>query len=203
MKATIIASIFFSILIVHPPLLAQPQSDSKEDSVSSSKRQFVLVDITGFPMNHTYSVSWQPYRSVRVGYGREIEDLLELRVYAEYSQFDFDTNDPMSTLIYSPGRRRDFAVYPEIIAFRFVEIAIGGYYKIQDEVVSQVLHTDPPPPLTTFEPAVKKLGVYIHYGVNGSIHIAGPVNISLGLFLRHDMTDGLYFGYRAGIKYEI
>ncbi len=204
MKTSVLVSIILSTLLGHQSVLAQSQPNPTEDSVPRAKRPFILVDIAGFPLGHTYSVSWKPFQSVRIGYGRELEDLLELRVFAEYTQFDFDTNDPMSVKIYSQGHRRDFAIYPAIVAFRVVEIGLGGYYKIQDEVFrKQLLYIPDVPAITTFEPAVKKFGFYIHYGLSGSIHISGPVNISLGMFLRHDLNDGLYFGGRAGIKFEM
>jgi len=204
MKIFILLFIVCMTLLVHPVLFAQPASSMVEEPVSVTKRQFVLVDITGFPLGHTYSVSWKPYQSVRIGYGRELVDLLELRMYAEYTRFDFDTNDPMSTRIYSPGHRRDFAIYPAIVAFRIVEIGVGAYYKIQDEVLrKQLMYVPDVPSISPFDPAVKKFGIYIHYGLTGAIHISGPLNISLGLFLRHDLKDGLYFGGRAGIKFEI
>jgi hypothetical protein len=199
MRTNLLVVIICAAVLMHASLFAQPPTNSVEDPVASEKRQFVLADIAGFPMNHTYSMSWQPYQSIRVGYAREIDEHLELRVCAEYAQFDFDPNDRMSTYTYSPGRRRDFAIYPEIVAFGFVDIALGGYYTIQDEIIHWSIFS---PQLTT-DPVVKKFGVYIHYGASGSIHIAGPVNISLGLFLRNDLKDGLYFGGRAGIKFEI
>ncbi len=199
----IVSLLLVVIALQSNAICAQQQSTSAEDSVSVSKRQYLLVDITGYPMTHNFSRSWDPYRSVRIGYGREIEDLLELRVYAEYIQSDFDTNDPMSDKIYSPGIRRDIAIYAAIVAFRFVEIALGGYYKTQDEVVRQVLHSDPPPPVTTVDPAVNKFGVYMHFGLSGSFHIYGPVNIGLGIFIRHELNEGVDFGCRAGLKFEI
>jgi hypothetical protein len=127
MKTILLVSIVLATLLGHPSLSGQPRSDSGGNSVSAAKRQFVLAEIAGFPFAYTHSARWQPYQSIRVGYGRDLCDLLELRVFAEYSQFDFDNSDPMSTYDYSPGRRRDFSIYPAIVAFGLVEIAVGGY----------------------------------------------------------------------------
>ncbi len=191
--------IFFTTILVHPALFALPESSTREDSVTLTKRQYVLVDITGFPVGHTHSASWEPYQSVRIGYGRDLGYLLELRVFAEYTQFDYDNSDAMSYHDYAPGRRRDFALYPAIVAFRFAEIGLGGYYTFQDEVFHWSRYSSQ----TTIDPMVNKFGIYLHCGASRSIHIAGPVNISLGIFLRNDLKDGTYFGARAGLKYEI
>ncbi|MGE5313534.1 MAG: hypothetical protein ACM3Q4_02460, partial [Acidobacteriota bacterium] len=130
---------------------------------------------------------------------------VEIRINADYSWFDFDNSDAWSTYDYSRGKRRDIALYPAIVLFKCAEIALGCVYTTQDEVFHRVGFPDAtnPPQKTTIDPAVKKFDVYFHFGVGGTIHIAGPLGISLGLLFRTDAPNGVYTGCRAGLKYEI
>jgi hypothetical protein len=196
MKAFILTSIVLATLVVHQSLFAQPQSTAAEDSVSSAMRQYVLAEIAGFPFNFTHSGSWQPYQSFRGGYGRDLGYLLELGIYAEYTQYDFDNHDGLSQQDYSQGQRRDYAVYPSIIAFHILEVGAGGYYTTQGEITHRSIFS----PQLAIQPGVKKFVWFMHYGARGTIHLYGPVNCTLGIFWR----DGSeHFGCRAGLKYEI
>ena len=200
MKTSIIFSIVLELLLAHSTLFAQFQPNSSEDSVSGTRRQFLTVDIAGFLLNHTESGSWQPNQSLRVGYGHDLVYPFELRVFAEYYKFDFDNHDGLAYQDYSHGQRLDYAIYPAIVAFGIAEFALGGYYTIQDEVIHRSVFSSQP----TIDPVVKKLGVYIHFGVGGTVHIIGPLSCSLGIFWRNVLIGGnTYFGERAGLAVEI
>jgi hypothetical protein len=196
MKTIILLSIVCAMVLLHPSLSAQPQAPTPEDTVETAKRQYVLAEIAGFPFNFVHSGSWQPYQSFRGGYGRELGYLLELGIYAEYTQYDFDNHDGLSRQDYSQGQRRDYAVYPSIIAFRILEVGFGGYYTTQDEITHQTLFSSQ----LEIQPGVKKFVWFMHYGARGTIHLYGPVNCTLGIFWR----DGSkHFGCRAGVKIEM
>jgi hypothetical protein len=200
MKTIIIFSIVLELLLAHSSLFAQFQPDSSEDSVSGARQEFLTVDIAGFPLNHTHSGSWKPNQSFRVGYGYDIVYPFELRVFAEYYKFDFDDHDGLAYQDYSRGQRLDYAIYPAIVAFGIAEFALGGYYTIQDEVIHRSVFSPQP----TIDPVVKKLGVYVHLGVGGTIHIIGPLSCSLGIFWRNVPLGGsTYFGGRAGLRVKI
>jgi hypothetical protein len=199
MKILLPVSFVLALLLVHPLLFAQPQSTSAEDSIAMAKEQYLTIDIAGYPVDRVYSASWQPNHSIRVGYGRDIQYPFELRIYGDYSRFDFDAHMGMTYQDYSPGKRTDYAIYPAIVAFGIFELAVGVYYSIQDEIIHTSLFSSQ----VTIDPAVKKLGIFFHLGAGGTIHIAGPVGISLGLSFRNDLPDGINIGCRAGIKYQL
>jgi hypothetical protein len=73
------------------------------------------------------------------------------------------------------------------------------FNSIQDEIIHRSAYGSQ----LTIDPAVKKLGIYLHYGVSGSYHFTGPVNIAFAMYLRNNLRDGLYFGCRAGLKTDI
>jgi hypothetical protein len=204
MKIIIILSIVLLTIFVHPSLFAQPQSTSTGDSLSGAKRQFLLADITGFPFNHTLSGNWRPYQSMKVGYGRKIVDHVEIRVYVDYARFNYDyTEGWAGTFNFSRGNtRRDISLYPAVVFFKFAEIAVGCSYTTQDEVI-HIVNGNTNLPITTIDPAVKEFGVYFHFGVGGTIHIAGPIGIPLGILIKTDGPNGISVGCRAGIEYEI
>jgi hypothetical protein len=157
MKTIILVSMVLTMVLVQLSFAALLKSESAKDSVSGPKPEFVMVDIAGFPFNFTHSGSWRPYQSLRIGYGRDIGNLVELRVFAEYSKYDFDTHDGLSNQDFSRGRRRDFAIYPAI-ALGIMEIELGGYYTIQDEVIHRSVFS----PELRIDPAIKKFGFFIH-----------------------------------------
>ncbi|HLP80848.1 MAG TPA: hypothetical protein VK141_02505, partial [Nitrosomonas sp.] len=115
MKSFIIGLLIAAPLLIHNPLLAQPTQYRAEESVVAQKRQFIIADITGFPIGHTLSGSWQPLQSVRVGYGWQQSKWVELRLCADYTWFDFDDSEGwIYGGKYSKGKRRDLSVYPAI-----------------------------------------------------------------------------------------
>ena len=200
MKTSIILSIVLDLLLAHSTLFARFQANSSEDSVSEARQEFLTVDIAGFPLNHTNSGSWKPNQSYRVGYGSDIVYPFELRVFGEYYKFDFDDHDGLAYQDYSPGQRLNYAIYPAIVAFGIAEFALGGYYTIQDEVIHRSVFSSQP----TIDPVAKKLGVYMHMGVGGTVPITGPLSCSLGIFWRNVPLGGsTYFGGRAGLKVKI
>jgi len=200
MKTIILFSIVLETLFTHPSLFAQPKLNSAEDSVAGAKRELLMIDLAEFPFNHTRSGSWQPTQSLRIGYGFSLVYPFELRVFAEYYKFDFDYYYGNFYNDYSGGQRRDYVLYPAIVAFEILEFAIGGYYTIQDEVI----HTSPFSSQPTIDPVVKKLRVYTHIGVGGNIHIVGPLRCSLGIFWRNVLIGGsTYFGGRVGFGVDI
>jgi hypothetical protein len=203
MKAIILVSIVLSTLFVHPSIFAQFHPTLTADSLPAAKRQFLMADISGFPINHTLSGSWQPYQSIRVGYGRKIVDQVEIQLYADYTWFDYDNSEGWAGKFdYSHGNRRDISLYPAIVFFKFAEFALGCSYTAQDEVF-HIVDGNTKLPITTIEPAEKKFEIYSHFGVRGTIHIAGPIGIALGILFRIDTPSGMSLGCRAGIKYEI
>lgn len=97
---------------------------------------------------------------------------------------------------YSSGHRIDYALYPALVAFGMMEVALGGYYSIRD----QVIHRSGYGGAAQIDPGKKTLGVYAHAGIGRTIHIIGPVDCSLGIFLRIEPAEGrTYFGARAGV----
>jgi hypothetical protein len=207
MRTILVLSIFIGALFPNSSLLGNVQSNMMDDSlannpptISENMRKFLMIDIAGYPLNRTHSGSWQPTQSFRLGYGRNLVYPLELRMYAEYYEFSFDIHDGLAYQDYSYGRRRDFAIYPAIVAFEIVEFAFGGYYTIQDEVIHRSIFSS----LASIDPVVKGFKLYLHVGVGGTIHLIGPLSCSLGLVSRNIMQEGnRYFGVRAGLKFEI
>ncbi len=168
--------------------------------ISEAEREFLTVDVAGFPFRDHDSGTWQPTLSIRVGYGHSLAYPFEFQIFGEYYKFNFDNHDGISYHDYSQGRRRDYAVYSAIVAFGFMEFALGGYYTVQDEVIHRSMFF----PQLTIDPVVKKLGLYFHIGVAWTIHIAGPVSCSLGLCWRNPEGNGsTSLGARSGLRVDI
>ncbi|HLP81098.1 MAG TPA: hypothetical protein VK141_03765, partial [Nitrosomonas sp.] len=147
-----------------------------------------------------------PLQSVRAGYGWQQSKWVELRLCADYAWFDFDDSEGwIYGGKYSKGKRRDLSVYPAIMLFNFAELALGCTYTTQDEVLNvPPLHLDSTPtPASTLDPAVKKIDIYAHFGLGSTIHIAGPVGLSLGLQFRANVPTDISVGCRAGITVGI
>jgi hypothetical protein len=165
-------------------------------TISEAERNFLMLDVTGF-LRDFDSGTWQPTLSIRVGYGHKLAYPFEFQIFGEYYEFNFENHDGITYHDYSKGRRRDYAVYPAIVAFGFMEFALGGYYTFQDEVIHRSMFSPQP----TIDPIVKKLGLYFHIGVVWNIHIVGPINCSLGLCWRNPKGEREeYIGARSGLR---
>ena len=188
----IIVAIF--ILII-PSLSFATESSAIADSSSNTGVQLVAADITGFPLDHTDSGTWRPVMSLRIGYGRDLIYPIGVRVFAEYYKFDFDNHAGLAYQDYSYGKRFDYAIYPAITMFGFFEFALGICSTSEDEVIHRSVFS----PQLRIDPAVKKTNVFMHFGVEKSFSIVGPIILSVGAVLRDYLgQDNMSLGFRIG-----
>ena len=192
--------IILNVCLIETTLFARVNSDSIFSSQVNSNSRFISFDIAGYMFNSTHSGSWQPNESYRLGYIQKLDNSVDVRLFAEYYQFDYDNSNGMFYQDYSYGKRYDYAVYPAIGVFDIVEIGLGLYYTTQDKVI----HRSSFGPQLSFDPAVKKVGILLQFGIGGSFQIIGPVGCSVGMMWRNTAFGGdNYFGLRAGMRVSI
>jgi hypothetical protein len=210
MKSSVVIKIALVLAAMNGVVMAQgPNQFVREISVTDSvaappriaesHRHFVIVEIAGFPFRAHESGWWQPDLALRAGYRQNFRGPFDVCAFIEYTEFNFDAHGGLSSYVFSHGSRRDYAIYAASVALGFIEIAFGGCYTIQDEII----HTSGYLSSQTVDPVVKKLRLYYHFGVTSTIHIVGPVDIPLGLFFRPpDELDKTFPGIRAGIRVD-
>jgi hypothetical protein len=210
MKSSVVIRIALVLATMNGAVMAQGSNQfirdiSVIDSVAAppriaeSQRHFVILEIAGFPLRSHESGWWEPDLAFRAGYRQNFKGSFDLCAFIEYTEFNFDAHGGLSSYDFSHGSRHDYAIYAASVALGFIEIAFGGYYTVQDEII----HTSGYLSQQTVDPVVKKFRLYYHFGVTGAIHIVGPVDISLGLFFRPpDERDNTFPGIRAGIRVD-
>ncbi len=187
MKSTIFILLLLPTFFLCPSLTAQN---------SIYEQNILIADAAAFLVGNTQSGTWQPTHSFRVGYERRLMYPLAVQVFGDYCAFDFANHEGLTMQDYSYGHRRDYSIGIGVIVVNFFEYALGYSYSSQDEVV----HHTMTPNQVTVDPAVKKGGLYMHFALGGSIHIAGPVRWSLGLMWRNAFNGRGGLGARTGMR---
>jgi hypothetical protein len=184
MKLSTITAILFCL--ISAPTFAQDES------------QEIEVGGSWFPIQVYGAAGWEPAYSLYANYLTPLNSSVTIAWSAEYFNHRFESNDPMSNVLYADGKRTDIAFYPALRVGNIFEFAGGVYYSNQGAIYDRYFtgRTD------VIQRAGSSIHFYYHFGLEHSFSFSNTWKTRIGILFREQDYGGVFpFALRLGVSY--
>jgi hypothetical protein len=166
--------------------------------IAQDERQEIELGGSWFPIETYGAASWEPAYSIYGSYLTPLNSWLTIAWSAEYFNHRFESNDPISDVLFADGTRTDIAIYPAFRVGNIFEFAGGIYYSKQGSIYDRYFGGS----TEVFHHAGSSVHFYDHFGLEHSFSFSRTWKTRIGIFVRdQDYRDVFPFAFRVGVSY--